>query len=393
MAEVLSINPGAIAAEGTDGGPGFALSKTEWISIQTYVTDALALPIDVTQFRNSLGPGAPTDLSDFTALISAYQAINTHCTTWQNTVFPAAVSLASDIYSYGMNKAPVYYPPILKEAQILEGDPDNADAKAALKAILDVLQTAATGYATKASGVAAQIQQFANDTAADQSTLVGPNRDAGLVKYYNDKYGTASADVIEINKELDAQRLILAAANAEYDHDVVVAATTPTYAWVWPIGTIAAAVVAGIYGHKAVEALDQARAAQAKINSLADELQADAKLMVAIHGASIGMNRIVSDLAAALPVVQKIQGVWGGIAHDLDAIAHLIDADIRQVPPIIMSLGVDEAVKSWHNVALNADAFRVNAYVKESGGPAASMLAWKVSDQLSSAFAPVPVAA
>ncbi|MFL5680947.1 MAG: hypothetical protein ACJ77B_10145, partial [Chloroflexota bacterium] len=45
--------------------------------------------------------------------------------------------------------------------------------------------------------------------------------------------------------------------------------------------------------------------------------------------------------------------------------------DIRQVPPIIMSLGVDEAVKSWHNVALSADAFRANAYVTESGGAAA----------------------
>jgi hypothetical protein len=162
---------------------------------------------------------------------------------------------------------------------------------------------------------------------------------------------------------------------------------------VWPFGTIAAAVVAGIYGHKAVEALDEAHAAQAKIDSLTAQLQADANLMIAIHTASIGMNRIVGDLAAALPVVQKIQGVWGGIAHDLGTIAQLIDADIRQVPPIIMSLGVDEAVKSWHNVALNADAFRVNAYVKESGGPATSMLAWKVANQLSSASAPVPNAA
>ena len=393
MADVQSISPGAIAQAGTDGGPGFALSKTEWISIQTYVTDGLALPTDDTHFRNSLGAGAPSDLSDFTQLITAYQGINTHCTTWQNTVFPAAVSLASDVYTYGMNKAPVYYPPILKEAQILEDDPNNADAKAALKAILDVLQGAATGYATKAGAVATQIQQFSNDSSTDQSTLVGPNGDAGLVKYYNDKYGTASADVTEINKELDAQRKILESANAEYNHDVVVASTTPTYAWVWPFGTVAAAVVAGIYGHKAVEALDEAHAAQAKINTLTAQLQADTNLMIAIHTASIGMNRIVNDLAKALPVVQKMQGVWGGLAHDLNTIAGLIDTDIRQVPPIIMNLGVDEAVKAWHNVALNADAFRVNAYVKDSGGPSDTMEAWKVANQMSSTSAPVLVAA
>jgi len=62
---------------------------------------------------------------------------------------------------------------------------------------------------------------------------------------------------------------------------------------------IAAAVVAGIYGARAVEALDRARAAQGKINELAASLAADANLMTAINSAQIGMNRIVADVAAA----------------------------------------------------------------------------------------------
>ena len=163
----------------------------------------------------------------------------------------------------------------------------------------------------------------------------------------------------------------------------VIAATTPTYAWVPIVGLIAAAVVAGIYGARAVEALDRARAAQGKINELAASLAADANLMTAINSAQIGMNRIVADVAAALPVIQKIQGVWGGISSDLGHISSLIDTDIRQVPPIIMSLGVDEAVRAWHNVALNADAYRVNAYVKQAPG-VASMEAWQVANQFTS---------
>src|SRR4051794_7316825 len=190
-----NIAPAAIAQPGETGGPAFCLAKSEWIAVQTFVTDGLALPIDMTAFKNSLGPGAPSDLSDFNQLITAYQSINGNCTNWQNTIFPATVSLASDIYDYGMNKAPVYYPPILKEANILVSDPTNAQALAALKAILSSLQGSASGYATKAAGVAKQIQDFANATAADQTTMVGPQGGAGLVKYYNDKYGTASAEV------------------------------------------------------------------------------------------------------------------------------------------------------------------------------------------------------
>jgi hypothetical protein len=385
---VYNIGPAAIADPGTPGGPGFTMSRAEWIAIQTYVTDALALPTTDTAFRNSLGPGAPQDLSDFKNLIDAYGVIDAHVTNWEEHVFPDSVNLASDIYQYGMNKAPVFYPPILKEAQILVDHPDDSQAKEALKAILDNLKHDAQDKADKAVTVAGQIAQFARDTEADKVTMTGTDGKGGLVKYYDDKYGSTSAEVESLTKDIDAQRLVLKAANDEYDHDVVVAATTPTYAWVWPIGTIAAAVVAGIYGKKAVEALDQARAAQAKIDTLASKLAADANLMVAIHSAEIGLNTIVRDITAALPVIEKIQGVWGGIAADLGSISSLIDNDIRSVPPIIMNLGVDEAVKAWHNVALNADVYRVNAYVKQDPG-ALSMQAWKVAKQ----YAPARIVA
>ncbi|HEU5003916.1 MAG TPA: alpha-xenorhabdolysin family binary toxin subunit A [Actinomycetota bacterium] len=384
MTSQLSIAPGAIAVPGTEGGPGFALSKPEWIAVQTFVTNGLALPTNDTEFRNSLGAGAPSSLADFQRLITCYQSIYGHCTTWQGDTFPKSVTLASEVYEYGTSKAPVFYPPILKEADILSKNPGDDGAKEALKAILDNLSQTAGGYATRAADVQKDIQAFADGTAADQTTLIGPDGQGGLLKYYNDKYGSASAEVEALTKDIAAQRIVLQSANDEYDHDVIVAATTPTYAWVWPIGTIAAAVVAGIYGDKAVKARERAQAAQGKIDTLTDQLTADANLMTAIHSATFGLTSISGNIAAALPVIQKIQGVWGGIADDLKAIVRLIDVDIRQVPPIIMGLGVDEAMKAWFNVAQAANAYRLNAYVTEQPG-AESMALWKVRTQLSSA--------
>lgn len=364
-----NIGPGAMADPGTEGGPGFSLSASEWLAIQVYVTNALSLPTNQNEFRKSLGKGAPEDLSDFDKLIACYKDINAHCTTWQEDTFPSSVSLASQVYEYGINKVPVYYPAINKEAAILADDPNNENAKKALKAILDNLEKTAQGYADSAADVAKAIRTFADQTSADQTTLVGPKGDAGLVKYYNDEYGSKSEEVTSLTEEIKAQGIVLEAAQNEYEHDVIVAATTPTYAWVFPVGTIAAAVVAGVYGDKAVKALDRAKAAQKKINELNDKLAADANLMNAIYLAEQGMGQITRELAAALPVIQKIEGIWGGIADDLAAIVKLIDTDIRKVPPIIMNLGVDEAIKAWHNVALAANAYRLNAYIKETGAP------------------------
>ena len=119
-------------------------------------------------------------------------------------------------------------------------------------------------------------------------------------------------------------------------HDVVVAATTPTYVWVWPFGTIAAAVVAGVYGDKAVKALERSRAAQQEINNLSDKLAADAQLMIAINTTEGGITNILDPLNAALPIIQKIQGVWGAIADDLNTIINTIQTNIQEALPIIM---------------------------------------------------------
>jgi hypothetical protein len=56
-AQLYSIGPSSIADPGITGGPGFSMSRREWIAIQTYSTDALALPTTLETFRNSLGPG------------------------------------------------------------------------------------------------------------------------------------------------------------------------------------------------------------------------------------------------------------------------------------------------------------------------------------------------
>jgi len=359
-----SIGPGDLNQPGTTGGRPFLLSRTEWIQIQTYVTDALNLPTTDSLLRTTLGPAAPSDLSDFKPLLACYGTINTHCATWQNTTFPATVSLADDIYDYGTNKAPVYYPAIQKEADVLTNDPNNDTAKKALVAILQNLQTQAQGFSDRAAGVAKQVQQFALDTAADQTALLGSDGNGGLKKRYNDEYGTTSQDVQNLTKELQAQKIALKADNDAYNHDVIVAATTPTYAWVPPFGPVAAAIVAGIYTKRAIDDLDKAKAAADKIKNLNDQLRADANLLITIHAAENGITTIALALAAALPVIQKVQGIWSAIASDLTKIIGVIQTDIGQALPIIMNLGIDEAVTDWKNVANEANDYRVNAFVK-----------------------------
>ncbi|HEX2059259.1 MAG TPA: alpha-xenorhabdolysin family binary toxin subunit A [Thermoanaerobaculia bacterium] len=371
----FNIGPGALAQAGTASGPSFALASPDFVALQTYVEGALALPKTKDEFQTFLGKGAPSDLTDFNPLIDTYKSMFDASTTWKDKTFPETVKLASDVYEYGHNKAPIFYKPILPLAEILTISPDNAEAKAKLKAILDNLQQSAQAMADRAKGAVAGVKTFADSSQLDYNKLV-VNDGGGLFARYNKKYGETSDDVQKLTKDVAEQRRILKEANDEYDHDVIVAATTPTYAWVGLIGLVAAAIVAGIYGKKATDALNRARAAEDKIATLTDKLTANANVMNALHLSTFSITNISLKLGAALPVIQKIQGVWSGIADDLGAIVKLIDQDIRKVPPIIMDLGVEEAIKSWDAVAKAADNYRTHAFVKVS--PAASMEAWKL---------------
>ena len=382
-APLYNIGPDAIADPGTPGGPNLTVARPEWIAIQARCTDVLALPTTDVAFRKSLGAGAPEDLTDFAQLIEAYEILHAHVTTWTTTTFPAAVALAGDIHQYGTVQAPVYFPGIHEEARLLERDPHHAQAKAALQTMLDHLRRDANEKSGRAGQVAAEIARFAADCELAEATLGGDGT-GGLIRYYESVYGSSSAEVGKLTKEIAEQRAILLSADDAYDHDVVIAATTPTYAWCWPVGSVAAAVVSGSYGTERIDALDTARAAQGAIDRLADQPAADANLLVALQLAAFAVGTIVQGLTETLPVIQKIQGVWGGIAADLGALSALVDDDIAAVPPIITGLGVDDAITAWHQVAQQADAFRANAYLAEQ--PARqSMAAWKVANQVSSA--------
>src|SRR5258705_5035167 len=149
----------------------------------------------------------------------------------------------------------------------------------------------------------------------------------------------------------------------EYNHDVIVAATAAAYAWVFPVGTIAAGIVAGIYGKKATDALARAHGLSTAIDTLNTELRSAAILMADLTRINVDLGDIGGKIDAAVPALDKMRGAWEGISSDLDNIRTVIANDIGKAPAIIKSLGIDTAIADWAAVAAEADQYRVNAYI------------------------------
>jgi hypothetical protein len=357
------IGPGQLKAKGP-----FVLSRPEWLAVQCYVTSALNLPIDQQTLKNQLPGEPPGGMDQFNDLLVAYKAMHDRCAFWNSHTLPDSVSCASDIVHYN-EKVPIYYGALTKLLPKLQQTPPDPTAVAQFKAILDSLSTDAKGYADHAASVKTAMTAFDTETKTDRAAV------KTLHATYNKKLGDQSPVIQQLSSQIAQDRADMKDAYDEYNHDVIVAATSAAYAWVFPVGTIAAGVVAGIYGKRATDALARARGLSVAIDGLSTQMRSAAILMSDLTRINVDLGDIGGKIDNAVPALDKMRGAWEAISSDLENIRSVITNDIGKAPAIIKSLGIDTAIADWAAVAAEADAYRVNAYISVQPAPAAARTA------------------
>lgn len=344
-------------------GSPFLLSQREWLSVQRYVTNAMALPITEGAMRLHLQMPDGMKFDDFKQLLAGHNTIVPHVTQWKTVIFPATVSLAADIAHYGTN-APTMYGGLTKFVDRLLVDRKDSAAKAGLAALVERLAKEASAMATKAAKVHADIQEFAHQTATD-AVLID-----GLVATYAKKFDSNSAWGKDIAEKLKAIRDDIETHTKIYEYAKAVACSTPAYAWIVipPIGLIAAIIVAGVYGDMAIKARERLEKLTKDLKEATANELVVVNLNCSLNVTNHGLTSIQSDIKAALPVIQKIQGAWAAIHSDLDYIGKIIDEDIDKAIVEIKDMGVETAITQWKEVKIKADAYRANAYIEAPAG-------------------------
>ncbi|MGZ4113010.1 MAG: alpha-xenorhabdolysin family binary toxin subunit A [Tumebacillaceae bacterium] len=344
----------------TTGKPSpFLLSMEQWASISKYVGDSLKLPTTAEEFKKLALIDQKENIDHLNPIFPVYSDVKAHCTTWKDSTYPATVKLASDMVSYAGTTRTRYTDLNWKVRQYTKSrDPqEKADLEEEIRSNIDTLKRTAQKYANNAAKVEQDITTFANQTKQDQTNV------AHLKKEYSDKYKKGNGELETLQTQIDAQKEILDKANADYRHAVVVAATTVTYAWIPIYGWIAGPVVAGVYGAKATAALKLIKETKEKIAKLDSDFKRDFFVVNTIDLANKGIEQVLKDINEALPVIQKIQGIWKAINDDLTRLLEIFTEGLEGVAVKELDLGLDEAIVQWKRISDEADAFRVNAYV------------------------------
>lgn len=345
-----------------NGKERFILDSEDNLTLQNYLREGMALPssddaMKATFYLND------DQLKDFKDLQKAFGDIKNHCTIFHDVTYKDTVNLASDIVHCSF-EIEGYLGNIIDLVNLfLDGNLSEESAESQISGLLELLIKNIGKYAETGQKVSKSVDDFANETKADDVSMNGSSTTPGLAKIYTDKYGLNNEDIKKLNDDIKEATRELEETTKKYNHDVVVAATTPTYVWVYPFGTIPAAIVAGVYGKRATDAYKKMKDLEEEIKTKTQELQQKTALIAGLALATQQTKEIGDLIKAAIKPIEQIQNCWNSLSSDLSDILKTVQVDIKEAALAIKKVPAQIAIDKWKDVADLANDYRNRAFI------------------------------
>ncbi|EJR29949.1 alpha-xenorhabdolysin family binary toxin subunit A [Bacillus mycoides] len=329
-------------------GVAFLLKKEEWIKIQKYTGDGAYLPVNVNEMRKALMLENTAELPDFGELYTVNTSIKGHCKNWNDTTYREILDIANQIVQYS-RRAEVFYAPLLVYIpDILEGD---TVALEKFQKICKKLANEAKDFSDHAGTLAKNVKQFADDTANDLQNLIH------VKAKYDALYGQNSEEEKKLRAEVEKLREELEKYTEDYED-------YESESWLslllGPVfGFILKGILDSTHGKMLKAKVD---ATKQKIDATCATIKRNVYLMSLLDKADVGTDRTQKQISEALPVINKIKGIWSALQSDLLDLSVITMKDIHDDPEFA-DLGIELAIKQWVDVGKQADDFRINADV------------------------------
>ncbi|OXX24061.1 hypothetical protein B9J88_06385 [Vibrio sp. V05_P4A8T149] len=339
-----------------DEGDRFILSSDEWIQIQFFATTAKALPITEQDMRNQFQMTDDVVMDGvYTDLLQSYSNINSLAGEWLDPQGhkDQMISLAADLSSYSgtvVTSGNVLYTMVnrLTEAAIAEDEELFNKYKSAIKGFLVQMRDDTVRFNNDGKALGDKLTSFINLLAQEKINLDQvEERNADILT--ND--GSAIQEKIaRLIAEKDA-------LNDEYSKWVTVAGTSPTYAWLFPWGTLAAIGSASAGTAYALELKE-------RLENKAQELE-DANIeltqTIAIYQSWVlakgNVVNIRSEIVKANQSLGKLRGGWATILGQLNGVLSIID-NINSKDVLDNTNIFTAAFQTQSNVSLLQDKWR-----------------------------------
>ncbi len=352
------LGPGSNLTVTVGGKQVFLLDSDDQIALQSYLDTATRLPTSDSGMRALLGYTTDAEGKKFADLVQVYSQIFSHCWHFKTEVFPESVFLAFLVSNYARMSF-IYYDRILKVfGEFLDGTRTESSTKEIVHYTVNELRGAIHSYAAEVSKVHTAFQTFDTETTADQGRI------ELAANFYSDEFNLNEDIIKQKQARIDALKSEIAALKIEYDQAVIVAATTPIYAWIPFVGWLVGPTVAGIYGAKAVELEKKMAVLGEELRTTDADLQLRISLKASLSLANSDLAGLKTKCAAALKALARIKTVWTNVDAALERLSIGVN-DINNKETLRgLKRAVESAETEWDVVYQQAENYTATAYLR-----------------------------
>jgi len=338
---------------------------TAWHYLQVFSVWGMRIPSNDQTLKVALTIDDPGKYDFFSPMLDGHKKVYEACTNFYQTIFPGVIKVGHNLLNTASDISPADGDIFGVLIELL----DNKELDGCLELIKDLQATAQENIE--------QADKVQKDLAGFSTTLFQAQ---GLLKISQDKIKAdenLSEEAIrqanggpEVLGSLANIQEMIEKVKEEYDNDVVVASTSVTYAWVFPVGTIAAAIVAGIYGDKAVKALNNLDRLKSQFES------ANSKLKTALSSNEIqklAAQSIIQTIAAndnAIVQTTIVKNAWEGIMNSLTVVSDKVfamttitDEGEKLKNSALIKAYARQAGKSWSELVPPLKELTTNPYI------------------------------
>ena len=315
----------------------------------------------------------PLAFSFFSPMLEAYSKLHEASTDFIEKIFNKVVDLGNDVKSFADQAATEKPAENGKQQESLFVTIiqclDDSDFESALEFISTMQQRAAANY--KASGEVKDLLAGYKIKLAD-----GVGKLSNVSTFIESDNRTSKATIAKLSGGDDVMGSIannvklLKESNDRYKQDVIKATTTLTYGWVFPYGTIAAIIVAGVFGDRAVKEMKNMDELTSRLKTRSSELETAVTTVQVQSMAQEGVNQALALTEKAIDHTTTLQNAWNGLDRELKNVMELLNSSTKTVDEqkvlkstLVVKTYLNNAGKAWTNVLPSINQLVANPYI------------------------------
>ncbi|KAL1675926.1 hypothetical protein EV122DRAFT_217420 [Schizophyllum commune] len=371
-----------------NGDGNYILQHDDMYALLKYVCAGLLLPVTEWEYIERLQLSQDTISiisSSLEPLIATYVTAQGHCETFRQSTYPGITAIASDVYDYaqiasGKGTNPYFaYSNLIQSIRALSTTAPGEELdslKVTVKNITSYLSTAIGDVSTKLQGAVGNLQAFEQTMMQDNQSI------QQYQKAVIDLLQTEEGDIQDLQATLEQYQAELTADEATYEHDLVVACSTPSYAWIPFVGIFVASAVATIYGEKAAAMANVIGGVKQLISNTEGEIADEKGIAANLAAVESDVSSLLATMTPAITVVQKMIGVWQAISGDLDNLQQMVETDVSVASAAIAEIVEEKLVERWSELAEAVTKYQQAAVITDAQLVGLDELASQLSNQV-----------